>query len=63
MLTKAQSTFVASQDPAIPKEYTSFVLSGLVSLLESSEEVPASILRDKSAAQSLMLEDTLPFLS
>jgi len=55
---------VAGQDSAIPKEYLPFVLlSGCVSLLESSKEIPVSILRDIGVAQSLTLEDILPFSS
>ena len=44
-----------------PVEYTSFISSGKVSLLDSSEKVPVMTLRDTGAAQSLILEGILPF--
>ena len=54
--TKALAvTSANSVDTSFPKEYTVFI-SGSVSLLDSSEEIPVSILRDTGAAQSLILK-------
>ena len=44
-----------------PDEYSLFISSGKVSLLDSSVKVPVMILRDTGAAQSLILEGILPF--
>ena len=49
-----------STDSSVAEEYVLFISSGTVSLLRFSVETPVSILRDTGAAQSLILEHTLP---
>jgi len=46
---------------AIPKEYTPFISSGVVALLNSESKTPITILTDTEAVQSMILESTLPF--
>ena len=49
-------------DISFPNKYAPFVSSGIiVSLLCSSEKTSVPILQDTSAAQSLILENVLPF--
>ena len=48
-------------DISFPKEYAPFVSPGIMSLLCSLEKTSVPILQDTGAAQSLILEDVLPF--
>ena len=51
---------LANSNSAMTKGYTPFVSHGTV-CLEGGEKVPIYILRDTGAAQSLILDSTLPF--
>ena len=46
---------------SIPKAYTPFIWSGVMSLLDSGSNTLITILRHSGAVQSLILESTLPF--
>ena len=56
-------TPIDNMDNSFPKEYVPFISIGMVSLLGSSKKISVPILQDIGVAQSLILEDVLPFSS
>jgi len=61
MLNQWTVALPANVDPAIPKEYASFITSGEVALKSLENCILITILRDTGTVQSLILKNYLAY--